>query len=60
MTHQTITKNKMKTFTIENTAANYNWVLDNLDDRDYTIVHNQIIIKYRYEFQMSDILNAIA
>jgi hypothetical protein len=60
LTHQTITKNKMKTFTIENTAANYNWVLDNLDDRDYTIVHNQIIIKYRYEFQMSDILNAIA
>jgi hypothetical protein len=50
----------MKTFTIENTAANYNWILDNLDDRDFTIVDNQIIIKYSSEFQKSDILNAIA
>jgi len=50
----------MKTFTIENTSANNSWVLDNLDDRDYTIVADLIFIKYFSEDQKSDILNAIA
>lgn len=50
----------MKTFKIENTAANNSWVLDNLDDRDFTIESNEITIKYFSEDQKSDILNAIA
>ena len=49
----------MKTFKIENTAANNSWVMNNLDDRDFKIQSNEITIKYFSEDQKSDILNAI-
>jgi hypothetical protein len=49
----------MKTFKIENTVANKSWILENLDDRDFTIAEGAIIINYFDENQKSDILNAI-
>lgn len=49
----------MKTFKIEASEKNINWVKINLDDRDYKIVNDEIVITYFNEMQKNDILNAI-
>lgn len=49
----------MKTFKIENSEKNVNWVNENLDSRDFKITENEIVITYFNEMQKSDILTAI-
>ncbi len=53
----------MEKFRIENTVTNLNWVITNLDERDYkvddTIEVNEIEISYFNEMQKNDILTEI-
>ena len=49
----------MKNFTIENNETNCNWVMKNLDDRDYNVTDAGIVINYFNEMQKKDILKAI-
>lgn len=53
------THKEMKTFKIENSEKNLNWVNVNLDQRDFKIDDNQIVIGYFNEMQKKDILNAL-
>jgi len=48
-----------KTFTIGNVETNCNWVIKNLDDRDYQVTDAGIVITYFSEDQKKDILEAI-
>lgn len=49
----------MKTFKIENSAKNINWVNENLTKQDFKIEGNEIVIIYFEEMQKNDILEAI-
>jgi hypothetical protein len=49
----------MKTFKIENSEKNLNWVNTNLDARDFKTEGNEIVIGYFNELQKNDILTAI-
>ena len=49
----------MKTFKIESTEKNINWVNQNLDARDFNIKENKIVIFYFNEMQKTDILKEI-
>ena len=47
-------------FTIDNNETNCNWVINNLDDRDYQVSDDGIVITYYNIMQKNDILKAIA
>lgn len=47
-------------FTIDNNETNCKWVINNLDDRDYQVTDDGIVITYYNIMQKNDILKATA